>query len=270
MRPALFAILFLSACSPCLAQPDPVAAGQVLARVRANVAALNASIPSFSCDEEIDSQRLGKGQVKEEMKLDSDFRMVRESSKSSSKSGLTETRTHKTVDGKPVKNQKDRPPISFYGGYLNMLDVLNLDQCMDYTLATPPAKAPTGTILLLATRKQAPGETCASTRRSDLHFLVDPTSYQVLHLDSITQDAVLGGLLPHLPFIPIPSNSNTMTIAVDYASFDLGGQSFYLPSRIVNDLIDKKKPLSLHYVADYTACQRYTATARIVSVQTPE
>lgn len=263
-----FVLCLVGSLSGFAQQPKP-AVDEVLARVRANIAALQASIPSFSCDEQIDSQLLSKGKIKDEMKIDSEFRMVREPSESASIGGLAESRVHKTVNDHPVMDQSDAPPFSLYGGYANMLDFVGLASCMDYQLEAAPAAAPAGAILLNGSQNKDIGAECSSTRAYVINAVLDGTSLDLLHADFTTQDVNFGKIASTLPTVAAPFTSNTMKVSVDYAPVELGGTSFQLPKRIVADVEDHKKPLKYHYVAAYNSCRRYTASARIIPDEDP-
>lgn len=198
------------------------------------------------------------------MKIDSTFRMIRSASKGATRAGLTEFRRHLTVNGKAVTTQKDKPPFSFNGGYVDMLDILTADKCLSYSVGPPAAAKSEAPLTLLGVEDRSrPG--CASGQDSLIKASVDRRSFQLLHVVWTLHDVHFGGLIAHLPFVGMPSKHNLWTVNVSYAPVTLGDGTFWLPQRIATTLADSSKPISLHYAADYSDCHRYTATATILS-----
>jgi hypothetical protein len=68
----------------------------------------------------------------------------------------------------------------------------------------------------------------------------------------------------HVPFVPVPSDHNVLTVAIDYGPVELGGKTYWLTKTVTSDCKDKKKPIHLHYEAHYTNYHRYAATTTIL------
>lgn len=266
----ILALLFLVAGNP-FARPagsqtltsQPLTVDGVLARVRANAEAYRASIPNFICDESVDSFRTSGGKVKDEMKVQSSFSLVRSSNGKDPK----ETRVQNLVNGKKPKSQKFAPPYFFVGGYANVIGFVN-DKCSSFVFAPdalPDGKGPI--VLLTEPKPDSPDLPAYCSRERKLQArtkaVIDPKSFQVVHLEQTLQD-VSFGLASHLPFVPAPSTHNVFFWSVDFAPISLGDKSFWLPQTVTSSVKDKNKPLTLEYVAHYSHYHRFAATITIL------
>src|ERR1039458_9554742 len=130
----LLALSLLLAASSCHAQQNALTIEDVLTRVRANVTEYKTSIPSFISDESVQSQRFDGDKLKDEMKVESSFEMVRDGSGS----GLREARIKNLVNGLAPKNQKVTPPFTFRGGFADVIRFTE-DKCADYRFAEAPS-----------------------------------------------------------------------------------------------------------------------------------
>lgn len=245
------------------APAQPLTVDAVLARVRANVTAYTASIPNFICDESVDSRRTGGSKVKDEMKIQSSFSLVR----SSDGKDLRETRVKNLVNGSKPKNQKVSLPYSFTGGFANVIEFVN-DKCASFAFAQNALPNGNGPILIAAEPKPASPDLPAYCARegkqsAQTKAVIDPKSFQILHLESSAQD-ISFGLASHVPFVPVPSTHNVFAWAVDYAPVTLGGKTFWLPQTVTSTVTDKNKPITLEYEAHYTNYHRFAATTTIL------
>lgn len=235
----------------------------VLARVRANLALYDASIPNLICDESVDSKRTFGGKVKDEMKIESSFSMVR----SSDGKSFRETRVKQLVNGIKPKNQKVAPPYFFSGGIVNVLSLVS-DTCNNFAFAQDAQTADNSNIVIAVTPRPASPEVPAHCKATWRHswrakLVIDPKLFQVLHLEYSVQD-VSFGLASHLPFVPFPSTHNTMSFTADYAPMTLGGKTFWLPQTITSTVTDKVRPITLEYLAHYTHYHVFTSTSTIL------
>ena len=232
----------------------------MLARVREHVAEYRTSIPSFISDESVLSQRFEDEKLKDEMKVESSFEVVRQGPGDN----LRETRIKNLVNGHAPKNQKVSPPFTFNGGFANVI-VFVENNCVDYRFVEAPGKG--NPIILLASLKPLSSNlpsTC-STQIHDIKALIAPETFQVLRIENTVQD-VGTGIVGHLPFVPMPSNHNVLIFSVDYMPVELGGKTFWLTRTVTADLKDKNKPIRLHYEAHYTNYHRFAATTTILGV----
>ena len=99
----LIALSLLLAAIPCSAQQNALTVEDVLTRVRANVTEYKTSIPSFISDESVLSQRFDGEKLKDEMKVESSFEMVR----GGSGSDLRETRIKNLVNGRSEEHTSE-------------------------------------------------------------------------------------------------------------------------------------------------------------------
>jgi hypothetical protein len=257
----LIALSLLLAAIPCSAQQNALTVDDVLTRVRANVSAYRTSIPSFISDESVLSQRFDGEKLKDEMKVESSFEMVR----GGSGSDLRETRIKNLVNGRAPKNQNVTPPFSFNGGFADVIDFTE-NKCADYHFAEAPSIG--NPIVVLVSGKLPSGNrlsTCSS-QIYDLKAFIDPQTFQVLRLEETVQDTkmVIEG---HLPSVHMPSSNNVTSFSVDYTPVELGGKTFWLTKTVTADLKDKNKPIRLHYQAHYTNYHRFTSTVKILPAE---
>jgi hypothetical protein len=253
------AFALLLAVVPCEAQQTALTVDAVLTRVRENVAEFQKSIPGFACDESVLSQHLEGNKVKDEMSADSSFEM-----KPIGADGrLRESRHVKLVDGKVPKDpQKVSLPYTYSGGYADVIH-FSESQCDDFHLqASTNVSTP---IILVSSPKPASASQpthCASLAHS-IKATIDPQTFQVLRLETITQDITVDlGFRGH--FIAFPtSRNNVLATSIDYAPVELGGKTYWLTKTVVNDFTDKTKPVHLHFEAHYSNYHRFAATSTI-------
>ncbi len=265
----VFARSAMSQNTPEQALPGQALAGQaltvdaVLARVRANVAAYTASIPNVICEESVDSRRTGGGKVKDEMKIESSFSIVR----SGDGKNLRETRVKNLVNGSKPKNQKVSPPYAFSGGIANVIEIVD-DKCSSFAFARDGHPAGDAPIVIVATPRAASQDLSAACARElkqsfRAKLVIDPQSFQVHHLECSMQD-ISFGLASHVPFVPLPSTHNDLAFAVDFAPTSLGGKTFWLSQTVTSTVTDKNKPITLEYEAHYTNYHRFAATTTVL------
>jgi hypothetical protein len=255
----LLSLSLLLAAIPCSAQQNALTMDDVLTRVREHVAEFRTSIPSFISDESVLSQRFDGDKLKDQMKVESSFEMVRDSSSS----GLRETRIKNLVNGLAPKNQKVTPPFTFRGGFADVIRFTE-DKCADYRFAEAPSDG--NPIIVLASSKPSSSDhpaACTDQIYASKAF-IDPKTFHVLRLERTIQDLATG-IKGHVPFVPVPSSHNVLTFSVDYTPIELGGKTFWLTKTVIVDLKDKNKPLRLHYEAHYTNYHRFAATAAVLT-----
>jgi hypothetical protein len=258
----LIALSLLLAAIPCSAQQNALTVDDVLTRVRANVSEYKTSIPSFISDESVLSQRFDGDKLKDEMKVESSFEMVR----GGSGSDLRETRIKNLVNGRAPKNQKVTPPFSFIGGFANVIDFTE-NICVDYRFAEAPSNG--NPIVVLVFRKPPSRNlppTC-SAQIFERKAFIEPKTFQVSRLEKTVQDVKMVGIVGHLPFVHMPSSNNVLSFSVDYMPVELGGKTFWLTKSVTADLKDKNKPIRLHYEAHYSNYHRFTSTVKILPAE---
>ncbi|HEY4380528.1 MAG TPA: hypothetical protein VGN01_09295 [Acidobacteriaceae bacterium] len=267
MFPKLIGFALLIAPFSCAAQQSSLTVEEVLAHARDNVSDFQKSIPAFIADESVLSERFESAVLKDRMNIESSFQVKRTSPDDSTH----ETRQVRLVNGIPPKDpHKIQPPWTFSGGFANVISFVN-SKCDDFRLAQPPDAR---TIVVLANPKPAAADRPASCSAESytLKAVIDPATFQIIHLEQTTQDAVLKlPMAAHLPFMESfpESRNNVLSWAVDYAPVELGGKTFWLAKSVTSDFQDKKqkKPVHLHYEARYSNYHRFTSTSTILPTQ---
>jgi hypothetical protein len=257
-------LLFLSlllAAIPSPAQQKAPTMDDVLTRVRVHVTEFRTSIPSFISDESVLSQRFGGDKLKDKMKVESSFEMVRDGSGG----GLREARTIKLVNGSAPKNQKVTPPFTFRGGFADVIRFTE-DKCADYRFAEAPGDEKPIVVLGSSKPSSSDRPAACTAQISDFKAFIDPKTSQVLRIEKTVQD-IATGFAGHVPFVPMPSSHNVLTFSVDYTPIELGGKTFWLTKTVIVDMKDKNKPIRLHFEAHYTNYHRFTTTSTILPAE---
>jgi hypothetical protein len=259
-RIRLIAFSFLVWAAQCSAQQNALTVDTVLARMRANVTEYRTSIPSFISDESVLSQRFDGEKLKDELKVESSFEVVRQGSGDN----LRETRIKNLVNGHAPKNQKVTLPFTFNGGITDVIAFLE-SKCDDYRFAESPRAG--NPIVILTSRKPPSSNlpiTC-SKQIHDIKALIAPETFQVLRIENTVQD-VGTGIVGHLPFVLMPSSHNVLTLSIDYMPVELGGKTYWLTKTVTADWKDNNKPIRLHYEAHYTNYHRFAGSTTVLGV----
>ena len=261
---SLIALSLLVAAPTCMSQQITLTVDDVLTQVRAHVAEYQTSIPSFISDESVLSQRFGGEKLKDEMKIESSFEMVR----IGSGGDLRETRIKNLVNGRAPKSQKFAPPFAFNGGFADVI-AFTINKCADYRFAEAPSIG--NPIVILVSRKQSSSDrpVQCNSQSYDRKAFIDPKTFQVFRIEETVQD-VGTGIVGHLPFVPSISSHNVISFSVDYMPVELGGKTFWLTKAVTADWKDKNKPIRLHYEAHYSNYHRFASTAKILSTEIGE
>ena len=256
----LIALSLLIWAAQCSAQQNDLTVDIVLARVREHVAEYRTLIPSFITDESVLSQRFDGEKLKDEMKVESSFEVVRQGPGDN----LRETRIKNLVNGRAPKNQKVTPPFTFHGGFADVIRFTE-DKCANYRFAEAPSDG--NPIVVLGSSKPSSSDRPAACTAQiyDFKAFIDPKTFHVLRLERTIQDLATG-IIGHVPFVPMPSSHNLLIFSVDYMPVELGGKTFWLTRTVTADLKDKNKPIRLHYEAHYTNYHRFAATTTILGV----
>jgi hypothetical protein len=263
MRPIFTILLLLATTSSASGQQSVPKIDDLLSRVRENIVDYVSTLPGFSCDESVVSQRLDGQKIKDEMRIESSFRMAKSADSQSS----NETRTVNLVNGRAPKGQKVAPPYSFNGGFANVLQFIN-DPCLHKSLDKPQSD---GRLVLVGTSEEAStnSHNCTGSNR-EVYLTIDPDTFQVLRLELRVHDVAMKiPAIAHMLFIPMPSSHNLMRTLVTYVPITFGDKTFMLPHTVENTISDTTKPLSLRYYAQYSNCRRFAATVTVEPDSTP-
>jgi hypothetical protein len=258
MRPAAVLAIGLLHCSRpplCLAQALP-GVDQVLARVQANVAEFEASLPDFICTERITSRKVVDGKVRGQTVTDSDFVGVQQ------KSGphlFTETRKIVSVNGRPVAKGESLAGFFLFGGGFSSILVITFAPknvpCHNYRIAGTELLDGQSALLVEFATKDDQTELRfdfngkALIQRDTGKAWIDPKSMQVLRLER--------------RFLNVqPKSGEMITAIVDYTKVAIGEKFFWMPKRVWVEDTHKGK-VTGQYLAEYSNYRKFDVSADI-------
>lgn len=223
---SLIAFLGLSSAL-CAQRTQPPTLEEILQRLEANH--YDASVPSFFCDEHVISQ-MEPGPSNQDTVTDSIFRLKHTANRDQT-TALVESREIRKVNGKPATSQNMDGPTLLDGAFEGGLAFVSLDQqvCMNYTLQRIHRKHPSEPYIVRFATALTPQNSanCILRESSKGRVFIDPSSMQITRLELTT---------PHHIIIPktryLSAVAGERTLAVDYAPVRLGGETFWMPSRI--------------------------------------
>lgn len=208
-------------------------------------------LPSLECDETMLSQRVKKGRVKQEVKIEATLRELRDGNEPG---GLRDDYTLKTVDGKPAQPDFSTSSLPYfvYKAFANGLAIGESPRptCFDYRFAT----LDDGRTL------QFNIDSKPQTGMPDLSCTKIPDDYHKMMLIDKASGAVRRVVRRISPEYA-DNNLEIPDITIDYAPLRLGEQTFWLPMRFeANDLHQQGR-----MIATYSNCHRYTVVSRMVT-----
>ena len=221
-------------------QGSVVRLDEILQRLQQNLDTYDQSIPSFFCNEHLDSMveqigARGSSAPNYETIAESIFRLKREDPTGKAQE-MTESREVIQLNGKPPRpgeGEDLNAPYMFTGAFSGGLSVVSLEQkeCMRYTLERPRVGKPYVVRFTTAPAAERT-ERCILQEDGSGFVEVDPASMQITHLElraphhAIRPQGFGGGRFKN--------NDGTWFIAVDYAPVVLDQRTFWLPKRIVS------------------------------------
>ena len=250
---AVSLVAFLSLSSALCAQRTKTPTlEEILQRLEANLNHYDTSVPSFFCDEHVVSQ-MQPGPSNRDTVTDSIFRLKR-TSNADRTTTLAESREIRKVNGKPAASQKMDGPTMLNGAFEGGLAFVSLSQqaCMNYTLQRVHRKRPNEPYIVRFTTDLTPPDSanCVLQENSKGRVFIDPASMQITRLELTT---------PHHIIIPktryLSAVVGERTLAVDYAPVRLGGETFWMPSKITMRNISGAQtfhPTSWSFEASYS------------------
>jgi hypothetical protein len=246
LRPGLAWLLL--GWSPLSAQaPQPA---DILNQLVANAAQYNATLPSLTADELIESEASYRGLFPDKAKATATLRAIR----SAPGEPLKESRQLLTVNGKPVDpDKKVRLPYTLFGGFGRFQEMFFTPQhlrCYLFTLL--PESGPGGTIqIAISSPPDLSAVEGCDPEREGLTGLVrvDPVSRQLVHLErTVPADD------RHKHLAPFAS--------VDCAPTRVGDETFWLPTTVSGG--SPKTAIRSQFVAHYSNYHRYTASIKLL------
>ncbi len=206
-----------------------------------------AALPSLSCEENVISQRLKNGKVKQEVRLEATMQVKRMESE---RSLFLETYKFNKRDGAPVADgAKFDIPYFVNGAFANSLGFGTRARlaCLRVSLRDEPASP----ILELTTRA-----------REDLQSTQECKMIPPGYVKVVTIDRASGHVTHLLRTVPDKEARRLKDVAyaeVDYAPVALGAETFWLPTRaVMHDGSDEG-----HMIVSYSGCHRFASTVTI-------
>ncbi len=240
---------------------------RILASLQANVAEYVHALPNFYCDEHVLSTLAPHDTnfIASHTTVDAVFR-VRRPPEAKTLNDLKESRDPRLVDGQPLVDEFGFPnavqlPTLILGVFASApaLFAPVLAACLDFRLAADEPDAMHRIVLEFSTKAVAnlpPG--CTASLSTSGRAVVDAETLRLLRLEKRT---------PNYPVYP--KLHGTWTWAVDYGPADLGGRTFWLPTRIASDAVADRSHAEWTFDATYSNYHRLTVTSHILPAPVP-
>jgi hypothetical protein len=248
--------------------------GEILQRLQENVEQYLALVPSLFCDEHAVSTVIPDPKH-ESTVTDSTFRLKRVAAPDGEgKTNLEESHEVKMVNGRPATGEAVGGPAYLRGAFSIGLTMVSASKqaCMRYTLKTM-GKNMTGDATViqftsLPERKRA--DDCGIREDVSGRVQIDPETMQVTHVEFTVPRHLVGSTL-----VPASTVSSELGLAaepivgrwsvtVEYAPVALGGKSFWLPTKISDNIIGSTVRKRWTYDATYSNYHKLEVTSRIL------
>ena len=196
---------------------------EILLRLENNLHHYDSQVPNFFCDEHVASLMV-YGKKRQSSVTDSVFRLKRVLNLDQATTFI-ESREIKTVNGIPAVGTHISGPSILTGVFSGGLDTVSLSQkaCMRYTLL--PIRPGEPYIVQFAT---LPGNhrppDCVLREDGSGQVFIDPATMQVKRMEAI---------VPHHIILPTQT-VDVWRITIDYSPILLGGQTFWMPTKITS------------------------------------
>lgn len=231
-----------------------MSADEVMARVRANVAAYSLQLPSLFCDERFLSQRFKDGHLDETHVTVSTFRVRR----ATGGSARREERMVREVDGVPAHGDRVKGPYTLNGGFDAALGVLtNPAGCFAFSLQ---ADAAAGEMRLRFQTKQGMLAGCgaAEAGRSG-ELVINRETMQVLQIRQVVPHPPGGG-----------ETWGPMTWTVQFRPVRLGEQTFSTPFSVETEILRRGSTERMKSIAQYSGYHKLEVRAKVLPETTEQ
>jgi len=255
---ALIVLLDVAAFYSAFAQqaPSPTL-DEILLRLNANLQHYDSQVPSFFCSEHVVSSVV-YNRKREGTVTDSVFRLKR-SAKPGQTGTLDESREIKAVNGSPVQGEHIGGPSILSGAFSGGLDLVSLDQkaCMSYTLRPgKPGQTREPYVVQFATLPSIHHLSgCLLNEDGTGSISIDPATMQATRMEfTIPRHTIL------------PGTVGVWKVSIKYSPVLLGGQTFWMPARIVSTAISgfDDNLTVWSFSAHYTDYHKLEVTSRIL------
>lgn len=253
---ALFTTLLLSPCpASCLAQEQQDPPLQtLLAHLQANLVAYLTTVPSFFCDEHVDSVMEQPGAGKIMTATYSIFRLKRTGEGSSTQ--LTESREIKTVNKKAAHGEDITGPAIFRGAFSHGASVvsLQLQPCFDYEHLPSVRIDGVNAIVLKYTALSDAALNRNCPEILDGRAYIDPRDLHLMRVEArIPNHELLPGIL------------GLWTWSIDYAPVVFDGKTFWMPKTIESRAVANDHRTAWSFAARYSNYHKLTVTSHIIT-----
>ena len=240
---------------PCLAQEQQDPPLQVLlARLQANLIAYLTTVPSFFCDEHVDSVMEQPGAGKLSTATYSVFRLKRTGEGNSTQ--LIESREIKTVNKKATHGEDITGPAIFRGAFSHGAAVasLELQTCFDYEHAPSVRIDGVNAIVFKYTALSDAALNRNCPEILDGRIYIDPRDLQLLRVEArIPNHEITRGML------------GLWTWSIDYAPVVFDGKTFWMPKTIESRAVPNDRRVAWSFVAKYSNYHKLDVHSRIIT-----
>jgi len=248
--------------------------GEILQRLQENVDQYQAEVPSFFCDEHVVSTVIPDPKH-ESTVTDSTFRLKRIADPDAEgKTILEESHEVKMVNGRPATGESVGGPAYLRGAFSSGLTMVsaNKQACMRYTLKTTGKSKPSDPIVIqfasLPERKRP--DDCGIQEDVSGRVQIDLETMQVTRLEFTVPRHLVGSTV--IPISRVYSELGLAaepivgrwSVTVEYAPVVLGGKSFWLPTKISDNIVGSSVRERWTYDATYSNYHKLEVTSRIV------
>lgn len=247
---------------PLAQQSGPVSLDHLLDVLQANNMEYARSVPNFFCQERVSSEIEPNGTPfgRRVIVTESTFR-IRRTPAPNGLVDLKESRDVKRVNGKLYQSddevEKLAGPSMVFGIFSTALSLVAADQkpCFDYKFASPKKQDPPHVLVIeyVARKPDVRPATCIEKELSRGRALIDPATLRVTRMEQKTNAHTI-----------MPGLDGQWTWTVDYAPSDLGGKTFWLPTRIVSLQLADRNLSQWNFDGTYTDYHRLSATTKIL------
>lgn len=252
LSPAVFLCAALLSYSHAQ-QSSELSTSEILARLQANVETYLSSVPSFFCDEHVDSNIFEPMDTKITTETDSIFRIRRSSEGNATQ--LVESREIKAVNHKRPKSDNITGPAVFRGAFTNGVRIVSTDFASCY-IFDRVADEKVGGKMAIVLNYTAPTENLLQRGCPEIRLgkvFIDPTTFHLLRVEArIPDHEITRGVF------------GLWTWSIDYTPVALGGKTFWMPKTIESEAIPKDRLVAWSFVATYSHYHKLQVTSHIV------
>jgi len=234
----LRAAALAGAIAPLSLPAQPPSLEEIVARLQANLDAYETSIPSFLCDEHLDSEvhqfgARGASAQNFQTIADSVFRLRRQPEPGRQAYVLNESRDPKVIDGKPAEGHELDPPLMIQGAFSGGFAFVSTDEqkCMSYKIERLKPNQPF--IIHFETLPDSTSSPdCILREAGSGRVFIDPASMEIERVEITVPHHVVHPAQDN--GVPAPAIVTRWTVQVDYAPVVLDNRTFWLPKKIAS------------------------------------